>query len=132
MLAGTVADNVRFGRSGFSDTVVAAALTDAGLPPATLRDGLATPLSDSGGTSVGQARRIALARALLSRPALLLLDEPSAAMDAATEAAIVATLARLRETGTGALVVTHRTAVLGAADDVIELQAAHELAVSVP
>ncbi len=121
LLPGTVADNVRFGRHDVLDPEVAAALAAAGLDPATLPDGLFTAISEVGGVSMGQARRIGLARALLRRPALLLLDEPSAALDTATESEVVGTLRRLRDQGSTVVVVTHRAAVIEAADDVLAL-----------
>jgi ATP-binding cassette subfamily C protein CydCD len=121
LLPGTVADNVRFGRDGYPDPVVEVALRDAGLPPESLPAGLDTLVTESGGVSGGEARRIGLARALLGQPAILLLDEPSASVDASTEADVVATLRRLRDTGTTVVVVTHRTAVIEAADNVAVL-----------
>ncbi|MGB7981971.1 MAG: thiol reductant ABC exporter subunit CydD [Candidatus Nanopelagicales bacterium] len=123
MLAGTVADNVRLGRPGFSDDQVLAALRAAGLAVGDeLPHGLDTPISEGGaGVSVGQARRIGLARALLADPAILLLDEPTAALDGSREAEVGATAAALVASGRTVVVVTHRASIIDAADDVVDL-----------
>lgn len=127
MLAGNVADNVRFGRPGFSDADVAAALSAAGLAPDELRDGLATLVSEGGaGISVGQVRRIAVARALLADPAVLLFDEPTAALDGTREAEVGSTVGALSARGRTVVVVTHRPSLMDLADDVVVLAAAHE------
>lgn len=122
MLAGTCADNVRLGRDGYSDAHVAAALRAAGLDPGELPEGLATRIrEDGGGVSVGQARRIGVARALLPDPAILLLDEPTAALDGTREADVGRTVAALAARGRTVLVVTHRPSVVALADDVVTL-----------
>jgi ATP-binding cassette subfamily C protein CydCD len=124
MLAGTVADNVSFGREGFDDAAVADALTAAGLPPGELPEGLATRIGEGGrGVSVGQARRIGVARALLADPAVLLLDEPTAALDGTREAELGATVAASAARGRTVVVVTHRRSLVELADDVITLAA---------
>jgi thiol reductant ABC exporter CydD subunit len=124
MLAGTVADNVRFGRDGHSDAAVRGALLAAGLDPAELARGIDTAVSEAGaGVSVGQARRIGVARALLADPGLLLFDEPTAALDASGEAEIGATVAALAARGRTVVVVTHRQSLVDRADDVIALTA---------
>ena len=72
--------------------------------------------------SAGERRRVAMARALLrverGGARLLLLDEPTAGLDEAREAQILATL---RDLGVGVLVVSHREAVLAAADQIVEI-----------
>ena len=114
MLAGSVADNVRFGR-GFSDHAVAEALRSAGLDPNELAEGLATRIAEGGaGVSVGQARRIGVARALLADPAILLFDEPTAALDGTREAEVGATVSALAARGRTVVVVTHRASMVGA------------------
>ena len=124
MLAGTVADNVRFGRPGFDDSAVARALAAAGIPAGELRDGLATSIGEGGsGISAGQARRVGVARALLADPPLLLLDEPTAALDGTREAEIGTTVAALAERGRTVVVVTHRHALVERADHVVALEA---------
>ncbi len=120
LLAGTVADNVRFGRSGFADEAVASALALAGLPVDSLERGSDTPVGDAGdGVSAGQARRIAVARALLAEPAILLFDEPTAALDTSREAEIGAVLTELARQGRTVVVVTHRSALVRSADHVV-------------
>jgi len=125
LLAGTVADNVRFGRAGFDEAAVIDALRAAGLDPIELPRGLATRISDGGaGVSTGQARRIGVARALLADPPILLFDEPSAALDGTREAEIGATVAALAARGRTVVVVTHRRSLVDLADEVIVLGAA--------
>jgi ATP-binding cassette subfamily C protein CydCD len=122
MLAGTVADNVRFGRPGHDDDAVVGALRAAGLDPDELAAGIQTAVAEGGaGVSVGQARRIGVARALLADPAILLFDEPTAALDGTREAEIGATVAQLAARGRTVLVVTHRRALVDLADEVVSL-----------
>jgi ATP-binding cassette, subfamily C, bacterial CydD len=86
-----------------------------------LPEGLDTVLGERGWSiSGGEAQRVALARAFLSDAGFVLLDEPTAHLDAATEAALMEPLARLLR-GRTALVASHSAAVLGLADRVIDL-----------
>jgi len=71
------------------------------------------------GVSAGQRRRIAVARALLRDAPIVLLDEPTAALDPATEQTVLATLRQLRDAGRTVVVVAHRQALVDAADDVV-------------
>jgi ATP-binding cassette subfamily C protein CydCD len=126
MLAGSVADNVRFGRVGFDDAAVSAALAAAGLAPDELPEGLRTRISEGGGgVSVGQARRIGVARALLADPPVLLFDEPTAALDGTREAELGATVAAAAARGRTVVVVTHRRSLVELADDVVVLAGVH-------
>jgi len=122
LLSGTVADNVRMGFPHATDNAVAAALRRAGATDLPLDQLIG---DDAEGVSAGERRRIAVARALLrvtlGRAKLLVLDEPTAGLDADTEADL---LHSLRALGVAALVVTHRPAVLAEADRVVRLEPA--------
>ncbi|MFI6943988.1 thiol reductant ABC exporter subunit CydD [Streptomyces sp. NPDC050418] len=122
--AGTLAENVRLARPGADDEQVRQALADAGALEFVdaLPDGLATVLGDDGaGLSAGQKQRLALARAFLADRPVLLLDEPTAALDGATEAQIVDAVRRLA-VGRTVLLVVHRPALLAVADRVVRIE----------
>jgi thiol reductant ABC exporter CydD subunit len=124
VFAGTIAANVAFARPAASPGEIEAAARAAGLGPllAELPDGLETAVGEGGRRlSLGQAQRIGLGRAFLAEAPLLLLDEPTAHLDAETEAEVVATIARL-VAGRTALVVAHRAAAAAVADRVVELR----------
>ena len=74
-----------------------------------------------GRLSMGQRQRIALARAVFGQPRLVLLDEPTAWLDAEGEAAVLRLIGRLREAGVAVVLSTHRAATLRAADRVLHL-----------
>ncbi|WP_128975987.1 thiol reductant ABC exporter subunit CydD [Streptomyces roseicoloratus] len=123
LFAGTIAENVRLARPDASDADVLQALRDAGADGfvAELPDGADTLLGEDGaGLSAGQRQRLALARAFLADRPLLLLDEPTAALDGETEAAVVDAVRRL-SAGRTVLLVVHRPALLAVADRVVRL-----------
>jgi len=98
IFAGTIRDNIRFGREGASDADVEAAAQAArvGQFADMLPQGLDTPIGEGGyGLSGGQAQRVAIARAFVRNAPLLLLDEPTAHLDPATEADVLDSLRRL-------------------------------------
>lgn len=120
----SVWENVTLGRPDAGDEEVWAALT---LAQATfaydLPWGLATRVGEQGlSLSGGQRQRLALARTVLSRPALLLLDDPLSALDVHTEA-LVETALRRALPDTTTLVVVHRPATIALADRVALLEA---------
>ncbi|WP_427868740.1 thiol reductant ABC exporter subunit CydD [Leucobacter luti] len=122
LLQGTVAENVALGDPAPDPELVSLALDRAGLPD--LRSDLELGASGAG-VSGGQAQRIAVARALYRawrhEGAALLLDEPTSALDAASEAAVCAAMRREATSGRAVLVVSHREAVLAAADRVVTI-----------
>ncbi|MEV5972112.1 thiol reductant ABC exporter subunit CydD [Streptomyces sp. NPDC051921] len=123
LFAGTIAENVRLARPDASEEAVRQALRDAGADDfvSELPDGVGTVLGEDGaGLSAGQRQRLALARAFLADRPLLLLDEPTAALDGETEAAVVAAVRRLAA-GRTVLLVVHRPALLAVADRVVRL-----------
>ncbi|WP_405807411.1 thiol reductant ABC exporter subunit CydD [Streptomyces sp. NBC_00210] len=123
LFAGTIAENVRLARPGADDAAVREALRDSGAYDfvAGLPQGVDTLLGEDGaGLSAGQRQRLALARAFLADRPLLLLDEPTAALDGETEAGIVEAVRRL-SAGRTVLLVVHRPALLGVADRVVTL-----------
>lgn len=120
---GTIRENLLLARPAASDAELEAALADAGLAAwvATLPQGLETPVGEGGSAvSGGEARRLALARAFLKEAPVLLLDEPTEGLDAATERQVVARLAA-RSRGKTLLVITHRPACLALAERVVRL-----------
>jgi ATP-binding cassette, subfamily C, bacterial CydD len=122
LFATSVADNIRLGDPACPDVDVVDAAVAAGADGfiQALPAGYATALGERGtGLSSGQRQRVALARAWLRVDAsLLLLDEPTARLDPATEAAVVAAGVRL-VAGRTALLVAHRPALLAVADRVV-------------
>ncbi|MFE6783646.1 thiol reductant ABC exporter subunit CydD [Streptomyces sp. NPDC057680] len=123
LFAGTIAENVRLARPDASDEAVREALRDAGADGfvSGLPQGLDTPLGEDGaGLSAGQRQRLALARGFLADRPVLLLDEPTAALDGETEAGVVDAVRRLAA-GRTVLLVAHRPALLAVADRVVQV-----------
>ncbi len=123
IFGGTIEDNVRLAAPAAPGGALRRAVREAGLGEllAALPDGLATRVGDGGRPlSAGQAQRVALARAFLCDADLVLLDEPTAHLDAEVERAVAAATARLVE-GRTALFVAHRPELARHADRVVEL-----------
>ncbi len=124
--AGTIADNIRLGAPGATDGALRRAAEEAGALEFidALPGGLATRLGDDGaGLSAGQRQRIALARVFLRDAPLVLLDEPTANLDADTEAGIL-TAIRAHATGRTVIMAAHRPALVAIADRAIPVGAA--------
>ena len=124
ILDGTIRDNVAFGRTDADDDavrdVVRCALVDEFTDR--LPDGLDTVVGEGGSfLSGGQARRIALARALLRDASILLLDEPTSGLDAGSEAMVIEALRRAGE-GRTVIVVSHRLRIARHADRILVLE----------
>ncbi|WP_105970284.1 thiol reductant ABC exporter subunit CydD [Streptomyces geranii] len=123
LFAGSIAENVRLARPDADDTAVRRALADAGALEFVdaLPEGVDALLGEEGaGLSAGQRQRLALARAFLADRPVLLLDEPTAALDGETEAEVVAAVRRLA-VGRTVLLVVHRPALLEVVDRVVRV-----------
>jgi ATP-binding cassette subfamily C protein CydC len=119
----SIAENLRLAAPGAPDAALWRALAKAGVSEfvRSLPEGLETRCGE-GGTrfSGGEARRIALARALLPPAAILILDEPTVGLDAEAERAFMATLATATE-GRGLLIITHELTGAEPLDRVLRL-----------
>ncbi len=110
LFEGTVKQNITFFDDSVPDDRVVHALSEIGLGEwaATLEEGIHTPLGSGGaGMSSGEAQLVALARAYLRNPGLIILDEPSSRVDPATEVLITLAIDRLTAART-AIIIAHR------------------------
>ena len=126
----TIRENLALARPGADEAELWRALEEAAVADTvrTLPQGLDTVVGDRGARlSGGERQRIALARALLRRPDLLVLDEATASLDAETEGQVADTLRRLHGRLT-VLVVAHRPSTVRAADHVLVLEGGRLLA----
>jgi ATP-binding cassette subfamily B protein len=122
----SIEENVRYSRPSASDAELARALEAAGIARfvATLPDGLRTIVGDRGlALSAGERQRLVLARAFLTSPAILVLDEPSAALDPAVEREVIAGYRQLMR-GRTVILISHRLDVIRTADRAVVLDGA--------
>ncbi|MEO8698887.1 MAG: ABC transporter transmembrane domain-containing protein [Kofleriaceae bacterium] len=124
LFSGTIRDNIAYGRDVASAEEIESAARDAfahdfisGFP-----DGYDTVIGERGTKlSGGQKQRVALARALLANPRVLILDEATSNLDAESEAAVQAALARLME-GRTTIIVAHRLSTVRDADRIVVIE----------
>ncbi|HEV2089131.1 MAG TPA: ABC transporter ATP-binding protein, partial [Cryptosporangiaceae bacterium] len=121
----TVAENVRYGRPDATDGDIALAFTELGLTDwvEALSEGVATPVGERGESlSVGERQLVAIARAYLADPDLLVLDEATSAVDPATEVRLQRALDSLTR-GRTTIAIAHRLSTAEAADEVLVMDA---------
>jgi len=124
LFAATIRDNIHFARPEATSDEVAEAARNASVDEftATLPDGLDTKVGEGGyGLSGGQAQRVAIARAFLKNAPLLLLDEPTAHLDPATEMEVLDSLRRLA-LGRTVILASHSAAAHGFAGRRVDIR----------
>ncbi|MET0270153.1 MAG: ATP-binding cassette domain-containing protein, partial [Sphingomonas sp.] len=130
LFPGTVKENISRFRGDLGDdpemideqTIAAARAIGAHEMILQMPQGYDTPIGSGGiGLSSGQTQRIAIARALYGSPRLLVLDEPTAHLDANAQHAFMKTLSQLRGTGTTVIYATHSGDILASADKLLLL-----------
>lgn len=124
LLFGSLRENLTYRQPGLAEDDLQHAIELAGLADlvARLPRGLDTPVGEHGELlSGGERQRVALARALIRRPTLMMLDEPTAMLDAETEKALNVTIQTVRKE-CALLVIAHRLSTIREADTVIFLK----------
>ncbi|QCT36483.1 thiol reductant ABC exporter subunit CydD [Schaalia odontolytica] len=123
LVPGTILDNM--GALPLDDLSDAAAATGFDEVLATAPDGWNTVIGSGGvGLSVGQRQRLALTRALAAHSQVVILDEPTAHLDAVSEETVVRAIDAMRDAGRTVIVIAHRAAMMEAADAVIDVRSA--------
>jgi ABC-type multidrug transport system fused ATPase/permease subunit len=120
----SIAENIAFGRPGASRAEIEAAARDAGAHDFIVKmpEGYDTIIGERGATlSGGERQRVAIARAFLRNAPILLLDEPTSAVDSETERQILDALHRLAE-GRTTFIIAHRLSTARRADRILVLQ----------
>lgn len=127
LLSGTIMENLRYGNHDASDDEIEQAARTAGIHDCIeqLPHGYASVLGENGvNLSEGQRQRLSIARALVKDPDILILDEPSSALDTETEKTIFDVLPQVVR-NKSMIVVTHRTATIQSLDRIVEFRNAH-------
>lgn len=117
----SVAENVRYGKPGVNDDAIRFAFADLGLTDwvDSLPQGIGTPVGEGGSQlSAGERQLVALTRAWMSQPDLLVLDEATSAVDPALEVSLRRAIDRLI-TGRTSITVAHRLSTAEASDEVL-------------
>ena len=123
LVPGTILDNM--GDLPLDDLNYAAAATGFDEVLASAPDGWNTVIGSGGvGLSVGQRQRLALTRALAAHSQVVILDEPTAHLDAVSEETVVRAIDAMRDAGRTVIVIAHRAAMMEAADAVIDVRSA--------
>ncbi|MDF2441481.1 MAG: ATP-binding cassette, subfamily bacterial MsbA [Abditibacteriota bacterium] len=120
---GTIRDNIAYGRPDATDAEILHAARDAHADEfvSKMPQGYDTPIGERGGKlSGGQRQRLAIARALLRDPKLLILDEATSALDAESESLVQDALAKLMQ-GRTTLIIAHRFSTIQNADRILVL-----------
>ncbi|MDG3087976.1 cysteine/glutathione ABC transporter permease/ATP-binding protein CydD [Vibrio hannami] len=122
LLHGTIRENITLGNQDVSDTQIEQALDESFASEFVHKHGLDYQISDrSGGLSVGQAQRLALARSMLQKGNFWLLDEPTASLDANSEKLVMQGIERKIE-GKTTLMVTHQLNQLKEVEQILVMQ----------
>ncbi|EHH2480665.1 cysteine/glutathione ABC transporter permease/ATP-binding protein CydD [Vibrio parahaemolyticus] len=122
LLHGSIRDNVTLGKHDIPDTQVNTVLNDSYAAEFVEMHGLDYAISDrSGGLSVGQAQRLALARAMLQNGRFWLLDEPTASLDARSEKLVMEGINKYTQSTTN-LMITHQLAPLQNVSQILVMQ----------
>ncbi|QMS56532.1 MULTISPECIES: ABC transporter ATP-binding protein [Kocuria] len=124
LFTGTIMENIRFGRQDATDeeVVAAARATYVDRFVRALPEGYDTVLTeDETSVSAGEKQLITIARAFLSRPSLLILDEATSAVDTRTELLVQKAMAALRENRTS-FVIAHRLSTIRDADTIVVME----------
>ncbi len=124
LFKGTIAENIAFGRAGATDEEVLAAAraTSVDRFVHSLPDGYATVIDEEGGgVSAGEKQLITIARAFLSDPQILILDEATSSVDTRTEVLVQQAMAELRK-GRTSFVIAHRLSTIRDADLILVME----------
>jgi ATP-binding cassette, subfamily B, bacterial len=125
LLSGTIAENIRFGKLDASARDIQAAAEGAGAGDfiERLPQGYETEMAEAGtGLSGGERQRLSIARAFLKNAPILILDEPTASLDALNEARVLEAVRRLRA-GRTTFVIAHRLSTVREADKILVMDA---------